>query len=121
MPGFQRGRKLEKIGLPAQDTSELFFEDVRIPAVNLLGTEGQGLRHLMSHLPRERLGVSVKAMANCHVIFEETRRYCFERRAFGRPIVDFQHARFKLAEMATEIDVAQAYVGKCVRDSTRAP
>lgn len=112
MPGFRRGRKLDKIGLPAQDTAELFFEDVRLPAGNLLGTEGRGLQHLMSHLPRERLGVSVKAIATCQAIFEETRRYCFDRRAFGRPIGDFQHVRFELAEMATEIDVAQAYVDK---------
>jgi len=114
MPGFIRGRKLDKIGLPAQDTAELFFEDVRVPAGNLLGTEGRGLHHLMSHLPRERLGVSVKAIANCQAIFDVTRRYCFEREAFGRPIGDFQHVRFELAEMATEIDVAQAYVDKSV-------
>jgi alkylation response protein AidB-like acyl-CoA dehydrogenase len=115
MPGFSRGRKLEKIGLPAQDTAELFFEDVRVPARNLLGTEGRGLHHLMSHLPRERLGVSVKAIATCRAIFEETRRYCGERTAFGQPIGDFQHVRFELAEMATEIDVAQAYVDQSAR------
>ncbi|MFF0449924.1 acyl-CoA dehydrogenase family protein [Streptomyces sp. NPDC004609] len=114
MPGFNRGRKLEKIGLPAQDTAELFFSDVRIPAANLLGTEGRGLHHLMSHLPRERLGVAVKAIANCRAVFEETRRYCFERKAFGQPIGDFQHVRFELAEMDTEIDVAQAYVDRSV-------
>jgi alkylation response protein AidB-like acyl-CoA dehydrogenase len=115
MPGFRRGRKLEKIGLPAQDTAELFFEDVRIPAQNLLGAEGRGLHHLMSHLPRERLGVSAKAIATCRAIFEETRRYCGERTAFGQPIGDFQHVRFELAELATEIDVAQAYVDQSVR------
>ncbi|MFJ9562871.1 acyl-CoA dehydrogenase family protein [Streptomyces fuscichromogenes] len=114
MPGFTRGRKLDKIGLPAQDTAELFFTDVRIPAGNLLGTEGRGLQHLMSHLPRERLGIAVKAIANCRAVFEETRRYCFERKAFGQSIGDFQHVRFELAEMATEIDVAQAYVDRSV-------
>lgn len=114
MPGFNRGRKLDKIGLPAQDTAELFFEDCRVPAANLLGEEGKGLRYLMSHLARERLGVSVKAIANCQAIFEETRKYCFERQAFGQPIGDFQHVRFELAEMATEIDIAQAYVDKSV-------
>jgi alkylation response protein AidB-like acyl-CoA dehydrogenase len=114
MPGFVRGRKLDKIGLPAQDTAELFFTDVRVPAANLLGTEGRGLHHLMSHLPRERLGVTVKAIANCQAIFDVTRRYCFERQAFGQPIGDFQHVRFELAEMATQIDVAQAYADKSV-------
>lgn len=114
MPGFNRGRKLDKIGLPAQDTAELFFEDVRVPSANLLGGEGQGLRHLMSHLPRERLGVAVKAIANCRAIFDVTRDYCFERRAFGQSIGDFQHVRFELAEMATEIDIAQAYVDKSI-------
>jgi alkylation response protein AidB-like acyl-CoA dehydrogenase len=114
MPGFVRGRKLDKIGLPAQDTAELFFEDVRVPAGNLLGTEGGGLQHLMSHLPRERLGVAVKAIANCQAVFDVTRAYCRERTAFGQAIGDFQHVRFELAEMATEIDVAQAYVDRSV-------
>lgn len=114
MHGFERGRKLDKIGLPAQDTAELFFSDVRVPARNLLGEEGRGLQHLMSHLPRERLGVSVKAIANCQAIFETTRQYCADRNAFGRAIGEFQHVQFELAEMATEIDVAQAYVDKSV-------
>ncbi|HSV39129.1 MAG TPA: acyl-CoA dehydrogenase family protein [Nocardioidaceae bacterium] len=114
MPGFERGRKLDKIGLPAQDTAELFFQDVRVPAANLIGVEGHGLQQLMSHLERERLGVSVKAIANCVAIFEETRRYCLSREAYGKPITDLQHVRFELAEMATEIDIAQAYVDKSV-------
>ncbi|WP_031467863.1 acyl-CoA dehydrogenase family protein [Sciscionella sediminilitoris] len=112
MPGFRRGRKLDKIGLPAQDTAELFFEDVRLPAQNLLGTEGRGLHHLMSHLPRERLGVSAKAIATCRAVFEETRRYCFDRQAFGQRLGEFQHVRFELAEMTTEIDVAESYVDR---------
>jgi alkylation response protein AidB-like acyl-CoA dehydrogenase len=115
MPGFVRGRKLDKVGLPGQDTAELFFENLRVPAANLIGTEGKGLHHLMSHLPRERLGVSAKAIATCRAIFEETRSYCFERHAFGKPIGDFQHVRFELAEMATEIDIAQSYVDDSVR------
>ncbi|NKQ54213.1 acyl-CoA dehydrogenase [Amycolatopsis sp. K13G38] len=114
MAGFQRGRKLEKIGLPAQDTAELFFEDVRVPAANVLGEPGRGLQYLMSHLPRERLGVAVKAIANCRAVFDVTRDYCRQRHAFGNPIGDFQHVRFELAEMATEIDVAQAYVDRSV-------
>ncbi|CCW13706.1 acyl-CoA dehydrogenase family protein [Rhodococcus aetherivorans] len=114
MPGFIRGRQLEKVGLPGQDTAELFFEDVRVPAANLLGTEGHGIQHLMSHLPRERLGVSAMAIATSRAIFEMTRSYCKERRAFGKPIGDFQHVRFELAEMSTEIDIAEAYVDKSV-------
>jgi len=115
MPGFIRGRKLAKIGLPGQDTAELFFEDVRIPSENLLGSEGRGLQHLMSHLPRERLGVSATAIATSRAIFDMTRKYCTERNAFAKPIADFQHIRFELAEMSTEIDVAEAYVDRSVR------
>lgn len=114
MPGFIRGRKLEKMGLPGQDTAELFFEDVRLPAENLLGTEGRGLQHLMSHLPRERLGVSATAIATARAIFEMTREYCMQRVAFGKPISSLQHVRFELAEMSTEIDIAEAYVDKSV-------
>ena len=113
-PGFVRGRKLDKIGLPAQDTSELFFEDARVPAANLLGDAGDGLQYLMSHLPRERLGVTAKAMATTRVIFDTTAEYCRQRKAFGGPLTDKQHVRFELAEMSTEIDVAQAYVDKSV-------
>lgn len=114
MPGFVRGRKLAKIGLPGQDTAELFFEDVRVPSENMLGSEGQGLQHLMAHLPRERLGVSAKALATSRAIFDMTRKYCTERMAFGKPIADFQHIRFELAEMSTEIDVAEAFVDRSV-------
>ncbi|MFI7501888.1 acyl-CoA dehydrogenase family protein [Streptomyces sp. NPDC049687] len=114
MPGFTRGRKLDKIGLPGQDTAELFFEDVRVPAANVLGPVGSGLQELMSHLPRERLGVTATAIATSRAVFDLTRAYCFERRAFGRPIGDLQHIRFELAEMATEIDVAEAYVDRSV-------
>lgn len=113
-PGFERGRQLEKIGLPGQDTAELFFENCRVPAENLLGTEGHGLQHLMSHLPRERLGVSATAIATARAIFEQTREYCTQRKAFGQSITDFQHIRFELAEMATELDIAEAYVDKSV-------
>jgi len=113
-PGFERGRQLEKIGLPGQDTSELFFNDAILPSANLLGEEGRGLPYLMSHLPRERLGVSAKAMATTRAIFELTCDYCRDRRAFGRPLTGNQHVRFELAEMATEIDIAEAYVDKSV-------
>ncbi|WP_429518763.1 acyl-CoA dehydrogenase family protein [Rhodococcus sp. BE178] len=114
MPGFLRGRKLEKMGLPGQDTAELFFEDVRIPAANLLGEEGRGLQHLMSHLPRERLGVSASAIATARAIFDRTAEYCRQRRAYGRPLVDLQHVRFELAEMSTQLDVATAFIDQSV-------
>ena len=113
-PGFERGRQLEKIGLPGQDTSELFFNDAIVPAANLLGEQGRGLPYLMSHLPRERLGVSAKAMATTRAIFELTCDYCRHRTAFGQPLTGNQHVRFELAEMATEIDIAEAYVDKSV-------
>ncbi|WP_028938790.1 acyl-CoA dehydrogenase family protein [Pseudonocardia spinosispora] len=114
MPGFERGRKLDKVGLHAQDTAELFFDEVAIPRRNLLGEEGKGLRYLMAHLPRERLGIVASAYTGARAVFELTRTYCFDRHAFGRPIGDFQHTRFVLAEMATELDVAEAYVDKQV-------
>ncbi len=113
-PGFERGRKLDKIGLPAQDTAELFFRDAEVPTANLLGEQGAGLRYLMSHLPRERLGVTAKAMATTRAIFELTVQYCQQRQAFGGPLTDKQHIRFELAEMATEIDIAQAYTDQSV-------
>jgi alkylation response protein AidB-like acyl-CoA dehydrogenase len=113
-PGFERGRQLDKIGLPGQDTSELFFNDAIVPADNLLGEEGRGLPYLMSHLPRERLGVTAKAMSTTRAIFDLTCDYCRGRTAFGQPLTGNQHVRFELAEMATEIDVAEAYVDKSV-------
>lgn len=113
-PGFERGRKLDKIGLPAQDTAELYFRDAQVPAANLLGEAGDGLQYLMSHLPRERLGVTAKAIATTRAIFDITVEYCLQRRAFGGPLTDKQHVRFELAEMATEIDIAQAYVDQSV-------
>jgi len=113
-PGFERGRKLDKLGLPAQDTSELFFEDAVVPAANLLGEAGRGLQYLMSHLPRERLGVTAKAMATTRVIFDSTVEYCQTRQAFGAALTDKQHVRFELAEMETEIDIAEAYTDRSV-------
>ena len=113
-PGFVRGRKLDKIGLPAQDTAELFFEDALVPGENLLGEEGRGLQYLLSHLPRERLGVTAKAIANTRAIFDLTVEYCRQRTAFGQPLTGQQTIRFELAEMATEIDVAEAYADKSV-------
>jgi len=113
-PGFRRGRQLDKIGLPAQDTAELFFDDAVVPGDNLLGEEGRGLQHLMSHLPRERLGVTAQAIATTRAIFDQTVEYCQQRNAFGKPLTAKQHIRFELAEMATEIDITEAYVDKSV-------
>ena len=115
MPGFGRGRKLEKVGLHAQDTGELYFDQVRVPATNLIGTEGHGLAHLMSHLPQERLGLIASAYTAARAVYAETVRYCFDRQAFGSAVGDFQHSRFVLAEMSTELDVAEAFVDNCVR------
>ena len=112
--GFSRGRKLKKVGLHAQDTAELFFDNVRVPAANLLGTEGQGFIHLMERLPLERLSIATAALAGAEAVFAETRHYCFDRQAFGRPIGDLQNTRFQLAEMATELDVTRAYHDKAV-------
>lgn len=114
MPGFTRGRKLAKVGLHGQDTGELYFDQVRVPARNLIGTEGHGMAHLMSHLPQERLGLIASAYTTARAVYQETVRYCFDRQAFGRSVGDFQHSRFVLAEMATELDVAEAYVDRCV-------
>ncbi|MFH8709145.1 acyl-CoA dehydrogenase family protein [Streptomyces rubrogriseus] len=113
-PGFRRGRRLAKIGLRAQDTAELFFDDVRLPEDRLLGTAGRGLAQLKERLPLERLSVAVQAVASATAVLRATTRHCFERRAFGRPIGDFQHTRFLLAELATELDVTQAYLDAAV-------
>lgn len=114
MEGFVRGRKLDKIGLPGQDTAELFFEDVRVPAANVLGEEGRGLHALMSHLPRERLGVSLQAITAMRAVYDDTLEYCRTREAYGAPLTALQHVRFELAELATQIDVAQAYFDQSV-------
>ncbi|WP_033288967.1 acyl-CoA dehydrogenase family protein [Amycolatopsis jejuensis] len=114
MAGFSRGRNLVKVGQKAQDTAELFFSDVRVPVVNLLGEEGRGFAYSMRHLPQERVTVAVTALARADHIYRSTIEYCRQRQAFGQPIADFQHTRFRLAEMATEIDIAQVYVDRCV-------
>ncbi|HSP38302.1 MAG TPA: acyl-CoA dehydrogenase family protein [Frankiaceae bacterium] len=115
MPGFTRGRNLEKIGLKAQDTAELFFDDVRVPACNLLGQENGGFFHLMEALPQERLAIAVYAVAAVELVLEETLKYCKTRTAFGKPIGSFQNTRFTLAEMATEATIARAFLDKCIR------
>ncbi len=114
MAGFSRGRNLDKIGLKAQDTAELFFDDVRVPVANLIGEEGRGFYYLMQRLPQERLDIAVSAVAASEAALEMTVRYCKERTAFGQPIGSFQNSRFKLAEMKTEIEVARVFVDRCI-------
>ncbi len=111
-PGFQRGRKLDKIGLKGQDTSELFFEDCRVPAENLLGVEGQGFGMLMNQLQQERLSIAVGSIASCRVSLEDTIEYVKQREAFGQRIAAFQNTQFVLAELATEVEVGEAFVDK---------
>ena len=111
-PGFERGRNLEKLGLKGQDTSELFFKDCRVPAENLLGEPGQGFAMLMQKLQQERLTIAIGSVASCRRSFDDTLVYVKERRAFGQPIGTFQNTQFKMAEMATQIEMGQAFVDK---------
>ncbi|RAU97499.1 acyl-CoA dehydrogenase family protein [Mycolicibacter senuensis] len=113
-PGFHRGRNLEKIGLHAQDTSELSFTDMRVPAANLLGEEGQGFYQLVRNLPQERLSLGVGAVAAAEGVLAETLDYVKARQAFGSPIASFQNTQFVLAEIATELDVARTFLDDCI-------
>jgi alkylation response protein AidB-like acyl-CoA dehydrogenase len=114
MPGFERGRKLEKLGLHSQDTSELFFNDVRVPVANLFGEEGMGFRYLAHNLAQERLSIAITGVAVANAALAWTLDYVRERSAFGTSIGSFQNTKFVLAELKTEIDVAQAYIDQCV-------
>lgn len=114
MDGFERGRNLEKIGMHSQDTAELFFNDVRVPVANLLGEEGQAFRYLTANLAQERLSIAVTGVATAKAALQWTVDYVKERRAFGQPISSFQNTKFVLAEVKTEVDIAQAYVDRCV-------
>ena len=114
MAGFERGRNLEKMGLKAQDTAELFFDNVEVPKANLLGEEGSGFISLMVNLPQERISIAAIAVAACEHILQLCLDYAKEREAFGRPIGKFQHNRFLLAEMATEVRIARVFVNDCV-------
>ncbi|MBQ1073700.1 acyl-CoA dehydrogenase family protein [Micromonospora sp. C31] len=115
-PGFSRGRRLAKVGLRANDTAELFFDDCRVPAENLIGTENQGFYHLMANLPRERLSIAVAAVAAAERLLAVTLDYARSRQAFGRPIGAFQHNRFLLAELDTEVTIARTFVNHCVAE-----
>ena len=114
MEGFERGRNLAKLGQHAQDTAELFFRDVRVPVTNLLGTPGRGFAHLVDRLPQERLSMAVSGVAGARAALELTLAYVKDRKAFGQPIGSFQNTRFRLAEMVTEIDLAQTFTDRCI-------
>ena len=114
MPGFERGRNLDKMGLKAQDTAELFFDDVAVPKENLLGEEGSGFISLMVNLPQERVSIAAIAVAAIEHVLDLCLAYAKEREAFGKPIGKFQHNRFLLAEMATEAHIARLFLNDCV-------
>ncbi len=112
--GFRRGRNLEKIGLHAQDTAELFFDDVLVPVENLIGEEGKGFLHLVENLPQERLSLAVGSLAHAETAFGWTLEYVKERTAFGAPIGSNQVIKHRMAEMRTELDVARAYLAESI-------
>ena len=112
--GFKRGRNLDKVGLKAQDTSELFFDNVKLPIANLIGSKGKGFYSLMEQLPQERLAIAVSAVAAAEAALDWTIEYVNERNAFGKKIAEFQNTKFKLAELKTELSVAQIYIDECI-------
>jgi len=114
MDGFERGRNLEKLGMHSQDTAELFFTDVRVPVANRLGEEGRGFEYLVTNLPQERLSIGASGVSAARAALGWTLDYCKDRQAFGQPIGSFQNSRFVLAECATEVEVGQAFVDRCV-------
>jgi alkylation response protein AidB-like acyl-CoA dehydrogenase len=114
MKGFTKGKRLKKMGLKGQDTAELFFDNVEVPAQNLLGQENNGFFYLMQELPWERMQIAIGAVAKSEAALEWTRAYVNERKAFGRPVASFQNTRFKLAELATEVQIARVFVDRCI-------
>jgi long-chain-acyl-CoA dehydrogenase len=114
MPGFTRGRKLDKVGQTESDTAELFFQDVRVPDALRIGEEGRGFIAMMERLVQERVGAAVANTANASQILDETIEYVKQRKVFGQPVGSFQHNKFKVAELKTQIDVTQAFVDQCV-------
>ena len=114
MEGFVRGRNLDKLGMHSQDTAEMFFSDVRVPVENRIGDEGQGFKLLVKNLPQERLSIAMAGVAHARAILNWTTEYCNERTAFGQKIGSFQNSRFKLAEMQTEITIAESFIDKSV-------
>jgi len=118
-PGFERGRKLDKLGLRASDTSELFFSNLRVPATNRVGEEGAGFAIMMDELPRERLTVAFRALGEAQRAFDLTLAYVKERKAFGQTLFDFQNTQFKLAEMKTSLAVGWAFLDQCLQKITQ--
>ncbi|MDT7675239.1 MAG: hypothetical protein QOD82_3141 [Pseudonocardiales bacterium] len=116
MPGFERGRRLKKVGLKAQDTAELSFTDVRVPAANVLGEVGQGFIYLMQNLPQERLSIAVGSTAGVEQALATTAQYTKDRKAFGKSVSSFQNTRFELAEIATEAQIARVFVDRCLSE-----
>lgn len=114
LEGFSKGRNLEKVGMKSQDTSELFFDNVRVPAENLLGQEGQGFIYLMQELPQERLSVALTAVAAAEAALEMTVEYTKERKAFGRSVASFQNTQFKLAELSAEVTAMRVFIDRCL-------
>ncbi|TAK41582.1 MAG: acyl-CoA dehydrogenase [Betaproteobacteria bacterium] len=115
MPGFSKGKRLKKMGLKGQDTAELFFDNVEVPAQNLLGAENNGFVYLMQELPWERMQIAIGAAAKSEAAIEWTLAYVRERKAFGRPVASFQNTRFKLAELATQAQVMRVFVDRCMQ------
>lgn len=116
MPGFKRGRKLDKVGLHAQDTAELYFEDCRVPVSNLIGEEGKGFSYLMDKLQQERLVVAIAAQTAAEDMLNMTIDYVKSRQAFGKPVSSFQNTQFKIAEMATEIELGKSFLESLIED-----
>jgi acyl-CoA dehydrogenase len=115
LKGFSRNKPLKKVGMKGQDTCELFFDDCRIPVENILGgEEGQGFYQLMAQLPRERLIIGVGAIAAVEAVLEQTIEYTKERKAFKKPLIDFQNTKFKLAEIATEAKISRVFIDYCI-------
>jgi alkylation response protein AidB-like acyl-CoA dehydrogenase len=114
MKGFTKGKRLKKLGLKGQDTAELFFDNVEVPAENLLGQENNGFIYLMQELPWERMQIAVGAVAKAEAAVQWTKAYVVERKVFGKPVASFQNTRFKLAELATEVQVARVFVDRCL-------
>ena len=113
-PGFQRGRRLKKLGTKAQDTSELFFNEVRVPVSNLIGQEGKGFGYMMQELAWERMHVGIQAVSCCEAALDWTIEYTKNRKAFGKPVIEFQNSRFTLAEMKTEVQVGRIFLDRCL-------
>lgn len=115
-PGYKKGKKLHKVGQHSNDTSELIFEDARVPAENLLGGEGKGFYYLMDKLQQERLLVAIQSIANAEIMLDLTMDYVKQRKAFGRPISKFQNTQFKLAEMKTEFEIGRTFVDRLIEE-----